>query len=119
MRNKQGIKEIDSLDEYFVGRSKKLNQHFLNMRKWFFNFEPAFLERKINIKFVLASLKLTISEDFSERRKCFCSGFPFLSLENFLSVHLCRLSEQFSGSHAAFGTNFRVTAAIGKLEQAA
>ncbi len=39
------------------------------MRKWFLNFQPALLKRKINIKFLLASLKaLTNSKDCSQSR---------------------------------------------------
>ncbi len=70
--------------------------------------------------FLLASLKtLTDSEYCSERcirisgpafRVSHCTSFLCLSLVDFLQC-TChgRLSEQFSGSQAAFGTTFRVT----------
>jgi hypothetical protein len=58
---------------------------------------------KINIKFLLASLKtLTNSKDRSK----FCFGLPYLMVY----FSLFPPSEQFVGPHAAFGTTFKVTA---------
>jgi hypothetical protein len=69
-------------------------------------------KRKINIKFQLVSVKtVTKSVDSSEAASefLFRLSFAVISLVIFIlcSCH-CRLSEQFSESQVAFGTNFKV-----------
>jgi hypothetical protein len=69
------------------------------------------LNRKINIKFLLASLKtLNNSKDCSESRFKFLFQL-FISLIGQFSL-VCihgRLAEKFSGSQADFETTFRIT----------
>ncbi len=53
----------------------KLNQYFLYMRSWFWNFQPILLKRKIIVKFMLASFKKSekfssfVSTDFLQVKK--------------------------------------------------
>jgi hypothetical protein len=56
---------------------------------------------------------------FQKLHQNFCSGFPSRSLVDFiLCTHHGGLSEQFSGSQAAFGTTLKVTGGPWKPEQA-
>jgi hypothetical protein len=69
------------------------------------------LYQKINVKFLLASLKtLTNSEKFSVSCIKFLVRLSFTLIGSISPVYIhCRLSEQISEQQAAFGTNFRVT----------
>ncbi len=70
------------------------------MSSYFLNIQPALFKRKINIKFLLASLKIqSNSKNCSESRIKFCSIFPLISLVDFSSVF----------SWPAFGTIFTFT----------
>ncbi len=78
------------------GRPIQFNQYILYMRKWFINFQE-----KINVKFLLASLKtLTNSIVVSKAASNFCSVFPSLSLVIYFTVLYSHCS--------AFGTIFRI-----------
>jgi hypothetical protein len=86
-------------------------------------FEGIKIKEVRKVKFLLESLKyLLILKIVPKDPQNFCSGFPFLSLVNFSRcTSTCqsrlseqfqdhgRISEQFSGSWADFGTTFRIT----------
>jgi hypothetical protein len=80
------------------------------MLKWL-EFLACLVQEKINLKFLPASLKtLTNSKINSEIRIKFLFRLSFVLIGRFSPAFMQgRLSEQFSGSHAAFGTIFRVT----------
>ncbi len=81
------------------------------MCNWFLIVWPAYLKRKMNIKFLLASLKQLANFNSKIVLKAVLnlgSRFPSLLLVVFFSVQYDRILEQFSGSQAAFGTTFRV-----------
>jgi hypothetical protein len=67
-------------------------------------------EKKLLTLCMHASLKTVNKDCYESRIKISVSGFPLLSLVNFLqcTCHI-RLSEKISDSQAAFGTTFRVT----------
>jgi hypothetical protein len=74
----------------------------------YYIFLPALFKRKLNLNFLLASLKtLTYFKTVPKATSNFCSGFPSLSFVDLLQCTFMAL-EQFSGSQAAFGTIFRV-----------
>ncbi len=117
------IKGIGSRHGYFCRPKMKSNQYFLNMRRRFSNFQSFLLNRKINGKFLLASLKTLIASLI----KFFCSCFPPLSLVEFFQCTFMsgfrnnfqnhrRLSEQLLESQAAFGkpeqATYRITGRI-------
>ncbi len=76
----------------------------------------ALFKRKINIKFLLASVKtLTNSNSYSERRNIFKCRLSFALIGRFFPLYIhSRLWEQFSGTQAAFGTTFRDTSGFQK-----
>jgi hypothetical protein len=94
----------------------KLNQFFEQIC---FDFSGYFLRRKIIIKILLSSMRtLANSEDFPKAASRFLFWLPVLQLVYFLQclplvrhrknqrkwTFCWRLSEQFSGSQAVFGT---------------
>jgi hypothetical protein len=86
--------------KYFVLKADKIELVLSVQAQMVFKFLACLVQEKINMKFLLASLKtLTDSETCSESR------IKFLFR---LSLH-SRLSEQFSGSQFGYGTTFRDT----------
>jgi hypothetical protein len=85
------------------------------MRQWFFISLPSSKE-KLNMKFLLASLKtITNSKNCSESRIKFQVRLSFALTGPFFPVYIhSRLSEQFSGSEAVYGTTFRDTSGYQK-----
>jgi hypothetical protein len=69
------------------------------------------VQEKNKYKVFVCFLKTLInSKNCPESAPYFCFSFPSLSLVDFLRCTFTgRISEQFSGSHAAFGITFRVT----------
>jgi hypothetical protein len=68
-------------------------------------------KRKINIKFLLASLKtLANSKDCPLKRIKFLFRLSFALIRRFSPAYIHgRLSEQFSESQVAFGTSLKIT----------
>jgi hypothetical protein len=87
------------------------------MLKWFLIFLFAIIKRKLNLKFLLESLKtLTNDKDCSETRIKFLFRLSFSIIGRFSAEYIhSRLSEQFSGSQAAFTETFRVTGGYQKV----
>ncbi len=85
------------------------------MLKQFLHFLPALFKRNINVKFLLASLKiLTDSKNCSENRIKFLFRLFLLSLVDFLQCAFMPGLEHFSESQAAYGTIFGVTGSYQK-----
>jgi hypothetical protein len=86
----------------------KSNEYFLNMRSRFLNFWPCLLNRKMNVKFLLAALKrLTNSKDCPVSRikfLCRLSYTEYTLIVEISPIYIDgRLSKQLPESQAAFG----------------
>ncbi len=99
-------------------RPSKSKLYLLNMRKWFLNFQPGLLNRKINVFFLLASLKtLSNSKDCSLCRIKFLFRFSFILTGGISPLHIhSRLFKEFSESQVALGQLLESQAASRKPE---
>jgi hypothetical protein len=106
-----------SPDEYFL-EAYKIKPALFVHGQMILKFLGCLVKQRIRYN-VSACLHLFILKTVPTTGSNFCSGFLFLLMVDFL---LCtyihgRISEQFSGSQAAFKTTFRVTSGSQKARQ--
>ncbi len=80
-------------------RPVKLNHYFLYIRKWFSNLYPALFDKKINMKFQLASLKTLTNSKISSKKSRIKFMLCLFHWSIFCSEH----------SRPAIGTIFGIT----------
>jgi hypothetical protein len=98
-------------------RTNKFNSVTFVQAQMVFIFLLVLIKRKVNVKFMLASLKaLTNDKDCSETRIKFLFRLSFSLIGRFSAEYIhIRLSKQFSGSQAAFRETCRVTGGYQKV----
>ncbi len=95
----------------FFGRPVEVNQDFLYLRQNSFKFFSLFVQRKLNMKFLLASLKTLTNSKFSFKS---CITFLFRLSLTFISrsfqwSFMAGFRNNYQESLGAFGTIYRIT----------